>query len=65
MNAIKLLNLFPLDDIGNQSLTLQPELLTDQDFKMLLIAKVSYIVLSMMPIFWLLGIFPPLGKPMY
>ena len=53
---------FVLGEIRNLAVILQPENMTNEDYTILHVAKVSYIVLSMMPLLWLLGIFPPLGR---
>ena len=33
-------------------------------FSLLYVINISYIVLSLMPILWLFGLFPPIGKNM-
>ena len=51
-----------IDHHGNFAFLLQVESMADYGMSLLKMTEVCYIVMSMMPIFWLLGIFPPLGE---
>ena len=57
-----IISIYFIDRHGNFAFLLKGESLAVDGLSILKMTEVCYIVMSMMPIFWLLGIFPPLGE---